>query len=76
MIEVVPRPATRLQEALSGGGVEMDAEGFIRPSYNATGGLRGVDRRRFSRIGHQRDTLVALISQAFEKTYISWAVVC
>jgi hypothetical protein len=39
MIEAVRRPATRPQEGLSGGGgVEMDAEGFIRPSYSAAGG--------------------------------------
>jgi hypothetical protein len=38
MIEVVRRPALRVQEGLSGGGVEIDAEGFIRPSHSAAGG--------------------------------------
>jgi hypothetical protein len=70
MIEAVRRPATRLQEGLSGGGVEMDAEGFTRPGYNATGGASGaMRRRRFSLMGHQRDTPTALISQAIEILY-------
>ena len=35
----IRRPATSLQRRLSGdGGVEMAAEGFIRPSYSAAGG--------------------------------------
>ena len=38
------RPTTSFQRRLSGG-VETDPEGFIRPSYNATGGASKAMRR-------------------------------
>ena len=38
------RQTTSLQRRLSGG-VETDPEGFIRPSYNATGGASKAMRR-------------------------------
>jgi hypothetical protein len=40
----VRRPATSLQRRLSSG-VKTDAEGFIRSSYNATGGASKAMRR-------------------------------
>ena len=40
----VRRPATSLQRRLSSG-VKTDAEGFIYPSYNATGGASKAMRR-------------------------------
>jgi hypothetical protein len=52
------RAVTGLQRRFSGiVGLEMDAEGLIRLTYNATGGAsEATGRRGFSPIGHQRDT--------------------
>ena len=54
--------------ALSGG-VEMDSEGFIRPSYTRRAEPPRGASREMSPLGHQRDTLLlALVSQAIEIT--------
>ena len=46
----VRRPTTSLQRRLSGG-VETDLEGFVRPSFNATGGASKAMRREIFTVG-------------------------